>query len=96
MAQSRGEFTLLDLEAKALKAIDLTWAVYEAAPAPPLAWKLIEKLTEVHKMVMQRMNAKYGLDQDAKDLKKIKAALLQEVALVEQMEEQQARGGSLQ
>jgi hypothetical protein len=98
--QTRGEFVLLELEAKALQAVDVAWHEFktnvelaraEAKPVP-LPLKLVEMIIDVHKAVMQRMNAKYGLDQTAPDLREVIAALDAEKKLVQQMLEQQELG----
>lgn len=91
MAQSRGEFVLLELEEKAVKAVNLAWDAYQADVPEGVPTKLLEALAGVHKMVMQRMNAKYGLDRDAPDLEQIIAALDKEKALVTEMLAQRRR-----
>jgi len=96
VAQSRGEFVLLELEEKALKAINRAWDEYDAEPSPGVPVKLLEQLAGVHKMVMQRMNAKYGLDKSAPDLKQVLAALAKESELVTEMIAQREREGTLQ
>ena len=96
VAQTRGEFVLLELEEKALKAITRSFDSYERAPGDGVPMKLIEALTMVHKMVMQRMNAKYGLDKNAPDLEQILAALDKEKALVTEMLSQKRREEQLQ
>jgi hypothetical protein len=96
----RGEFVLLELEAKALRAIGRAWDEYDksAASGEPagVPVKLLEQLVAVHKMVMQRMNAKYGLDKDAPDLEQVLSGLTQEAELVREMIAQRNREGALQ
>lgn len=95
MAQVRGEFVLLELEAKALKAVDLAWVAYLASEpeCQAVPFKIVEMMIDVHKMVMQRMNAKYGLDKGVTDLKMIVAALDKEKELTLQMIAQRERDG---
>lgn len=99
MAQ-RGEFVLLELEEKALKAINRAWDEYEkiVADGEPggVPVKLLEQLAGVHKMVMQRMNAKYGLDKSTPDLRQVLAGLAKEAELVQTMIDQREREGLLQ
>jgi hypothetical protein len=96
----RGEFVLLELEEKALKAIGRAWDEYDkiAADGEPqgVPVKLLEQLAGVHKMVMQRMNAKYGLDKSAPDLEQVLAGLAKEAELVREMIAQRQREGALQ
>ncbi len=93
MAQQRGELVLLELEAKALEAVDVAWADYKSQGTINLIpTKLVTLVVEVHKMVMQRMNAKYGLDGTVTDLKNIRDALKKEVELVDKMIEQESAG----
>lgn len=89
MAQ-RGELALLELEEKALKAVDEAWADYNAQGKVGLVpSKLVTLIIEVHKMVMQRMNAKYGLDGSVIELVNVRAALAKELELVDQMIKQE-------
>jgi hypothetical protein len=69
---------------------------YDCEPGEGVPMKLIEALTMVHKMVMQRMNAKYGLDKDRPDLEQILAALDKEKSLVNEMLAQRRREEQLQ
>ena len=89
MANQRGEFVLLELEQKMLKAVDTAWADYESTgQLGIIPTKLMGLLVEAHKAVMQRMNAKYGLDGSVNDLEAVRAALIKETELVGQMIEQ--------
>ena len=90
VAQPRGEFHLLDLEDKALKAVDAAWDEFlRDGKIGLVPAKLVTLIIEVHKMIMQRMNSKYGLDGTAVDLETVLAALEREKELVVQMIEQQ-------
>ena len=90
MARQRGEVTLLELEDKALEAVDRAWKEYNAeGQMLVIPSKLVNLIAEVHKMVMQRLNAKYGVDGSVPDLKRVHAALVAEAELIEKMIEQQ-------
>lgn len=93
MAQQRGEIVLLELESKALTAVGELWKKYQEDPDPAAVPKgLVAMIVEVHKMVMQRMNAKYGMDGTVADLKIVREALKHEMDLVDKMIEQQSMG----
>jgi hypothetical protein len=89
VAQQRGELVLLELEQKMLKAVDKAWTNYEAEGGMGVVpTKLVALLVEAHKAVMQRMNAKYGLDGSVTDLETVLLALRKEEELVQQMIDQ--------
>lgn len=93
MSNKRGELALLELEEKALTAVEASWVEYQAEGKmgpPPV--KLVQLIVEVHKMIMQRMNNKYALGGDKIDLENVKSALTKELELIDQMIEQEARG----
>ena len=72
-----------------LKAVDAAWADYESqGQLGVVPTKLMQLLVEAHKAVMQRMNAKFGLDGSISDLETVHAALVKETELVQQMIDQ--------
>ena len=76
-----------------LSAVDTAWKSWEGeGKVGNVPTKLITLLVEVHKAVMQRMNAKYGLDGTTVDLTNIRAALAKEMELVDKMIEQENLG----
>lgn len=93
MAQPRGELVLLELEEKMLKAVKLAWDEYDhGGKVGLIPTKLVTLILEVHKAVMQRMNAKYGIDGSVSDMLAVRAALAKEIEMMDRMIAQQNMG----
>ena len=93
MAQQRGELALLELEEKALEAVEHAWREYQSQGQLGLVpTKLVGLVVEVHKMIMQRMNSKYGLDAGKLNLSQVRDALNKEMQMLDKMIEHEQQG----
>lgn len=93
MAQQRGELALLELEEKALEAVEHAWREYQSQGQLGLVpTKLVGLVVEVHKMIMQRMNSKYGLDVGKLNLAQVREALNKEMQMLDKMIEHEQQG----